>query len=272
MHEHDLDLIAALADGSAGEAGEAAEARALVETCPVCRAEYEAQTEVIAWLAAAPSPVMTDLERAGLHRAVRSGLGSETTPAPSAPWWQRLGYVAAGLLVVAGLFGVLQNSGMMMGGGDESASLFTTTAADGADAPAGGLPFVAEDAEEAAAPTTTAAASADTMAAAGTGDGSCEKSHIYMAAGVYAVKVTVTDKDGESDTEMYEYVVVYDPNGAFVTGGGWINSPAGAYAANPALMGKANFGFVSKYKKGANVPTGSRCHHAPVARRSCQVV
>lgn len=166
MHEHDLDLIAALADGSAGEAGEAAEARALVETCPVCRAEYEAQTEVIAWLAAAPSPVMTDLERAGLHRAVRSGLGSETTPAPSAPWWQRLGYVAAGLLVVAGLFGVLQNSGMMMGGGDESASLSTTTAADGADAPAGGLPFVAEDAEEAAAPTTTAAASADTMAAA----------------------------------------------------------------------------------------------------------
>ena len=42
-----------------------------------------------------------------------------------------------------------------------------------------------------------------------------------------------------------------------MTGGGWINSPAGAYAPNPALTGKANFGFVSKYQKGANVPTGN---------------
>ena len=41
-----------------------------------------------------------------------------------------------------------------------------------------------------------------------------------------------------------------------MTGGGWINSPEGAYAADPSLTGKANFGFVSKYKKGAKVPTG----------------
>ncbi|MGR3319474.1 MAG: hypothetical protein ACUZ8O_13480 [Candidatus Anammoxibacter sp.] len=34
------------------------------------------------------------------------------------------------------------------------------------------------------------------------------------------------------------------------------NSPAGAYAADPLAAGKANFGFVSKYKKGAAVPTG----------------
>lgn len=51
--------------------------------------------------------------------------------------------------------------------------------------------------------------------------------------------------------------MIYDPDGGFVTGGGWINSPAGAYAADLALTGKANFGFVSKYKKGANVPTGN---------------
>jgi hypothetical protein len=165
MHEHDLDLIAALADGSASEAGDgvasdAAEARSLIETCPVCRAEYETQTEVIAWLAAAAKPVMTDLERAGLHRAVRSGLGSETSSAPAAPWWQRLGYVAAGLLLVAGLFGVLQNSGLT-GGADTAASITTTTAAEGAEeaeAPAGGIPFVAGDAAEESAPTTTSAA------------------------------------------------------------------------------------------------------------------
>ena len=42
-----------------------------------------------------------------------------------------------------------------------------------------------------------------------------------------------------------------------MTGGGWINSPAGAYPANPTLTGKANFGFVSKYQKGANVPSGN---------------
>ena len=42
----------------------------------------------------------------------------------------------------------------------------------------------------------------------------------------------------------------------YVTGGGWINSPSGAYTANPSLTGKANFGFVSKYQNGANVPTG----------------
>jgi hypothetical protein len=51
-------------------------------------------------------------------------------------------------------------------------------------------------------------------------------------------------------------LVTYDPEGGFVTGGGWIWSPLGAYTANTSLEGKANFGFVSKYKKGATVPTG----------------
>ena len=52
-------------------------------------------------------------------------------------------------------------------------------------------------------------------------------------------------------------MVVYDPDGGFVTGGGWIDSPEGAYTADETLSGKANFGFVSKYKKGATVPTGN---------------
>ena len=51
-------------------------------------------------------------------------------------------------------------------------------------------------------------------------------------------------------------LAVYDPDGGFVTGGGWINSPLGAYTPDPSLTGKANFGFVSKYKKGATIPTG----------------
>ena len=51
-------------------------------------------------------------------------------------------------------------------------------------------------------------------------------------------------------------IVVYDPNGGFVTGGGWFTSPVNAYKANPSLSDRANFGFVSKYQKGASIPTG----------------
>lgn len=48
---------------------------------------------------------------------------------------------------------------------------------------------------------------------------------------------------------------MYDPNGGFVTGGGWINSPEGALFGS-SLTGKATFGFVSKYLPGATTPTG----------------
>ena len=79
---------------------------------------------------------------------------------------------------------------------------------------------------------------------------------MYTSPGVYTVTVTVADDATYSATSMFQYVVVYDPDGGFVTGGGWIDSPEGAYVYEPSLTGKANFGFVSKYKKGATVPTG----------------
>ncbi len=88
------------------------------------------------------------------------------------------------------------------------------------------------------------------------GSGSTNGNHVYTAAGVYTLTLTVTDKDGGTGQTIYRYVVVYDPEGGFVTGGGWINSPAGAYAADPSLVGRANFGFVSKYQRGATTPTG----------------
>ena len=87
------------------------------------------------------------------------------------------------------------------------------------------------------------------------GSGSVSGSHTYAAAGLYTLKLTLTDKDGGSGQSILHYVV-YDPNGGFVTGGGWINSPAGAYVANPSLTGKPNFGFVTRYQKDATVPTG----------------
>ena len=78
----------------------------------------------------------------------------------------------------------------------------------------------------------------------------------YTAPGVYTVMLTITGDNGNTGTGTFEFVVVYDAEGGFVTGGGWIDSPEGANLAEPSLAGKANFGFVSKYKKGAAVPTG----------------
>ncbi len=81
--------------------------------------------------------------------------------------------------------------------------------------------------------------------------------HTYAAAGVYSVNVVLTDACGATASYLLEYLVTYDPSAGFVTGGGWISSPAGAYLADPTLTGKATFGFVSKYQKGATVPTGN---------------
>ncbi len=74
--------------------------------------------------------------------------------------------------------------------------------------------------------------------------------------GVYDLCVRGTDAPGNLGPAECTFLVVYDPEGGFVTGGGWIWSPQGAYMDDPSLEGKANFGFVSKYKKGANIPTG----------------
>ncbi len=90
------------------------------------------------------------------------------------------------------------------------------------------------------------------------GSGSVTGTHTYTTPGVYNISLTISDgKGGSTTVDCPYYIVAYDPSGGFVTGGGWINSPAGAYTAQPALTGKATFGFVSKYQKGANVPTGN---------------
>jgi uncharacterized delta-60 repeat protein len=69
---------------------------------------------------------------------------------------------------------------------------------------------------------------------------------------VYKVTAIV----GTGCAESIAYLPVYDPNGNFVTGGGWINSPEGALIGT-TTVGKANFGFVSKYKKGSNQVDGN---------------
>ncbi|HEX7331058.1 MAG TPA: post-COAP-1 domain-containing protein [Pyrinomonadaceae bacterium] len=96
----------------------------------------------------------------------------------------------------------------------------------------------------------------------GSTPGTANTTYTFNEPGVYNVSLTVTDNGNLPGTattvnNLPAFVVIYDPNGGWVTGGGWINSPAGAFAPMPTLKGKATFGFVSKYQNGASVPTGN---------------
>jgi hypothetical protein len=95
---------------------------------------------------------------------------------------------------------------------------------------------------------------------AGVTPGEVTGAHTYDMPGVYTVKLTVTDGDGYVTETVYEFVVVYDGGEGFVTGGGWIWSEPDWCQLDDlcaAAEGKASFGFVSRYKKGADVPTGT---------------
>ena len=124
MHSHDLDLIAAFADGSLQDSGEA---QGLIESCAQCRAEYDAQLSTLAALDALPpvSP-MTDIEKAALHRDLWTELRNPPAPVRAAnPWWYRWTYAAAGLFVVVGLVSVIGQLDQ-----DDSAQPETLLAAD----------------------------------------------------------------------------------------------------------------------------------------------
>src|SRR5262249_24315561 len=70
------------------------------------------------------------------------------------------------------------------------------------------------------------------------GSGSAAGMHSYAAVGTFTITLTVSDKDGGQGSATAQVVVVAG-TGGFVTGGGWIKSPAGAYPADSSLTGKA---------------------------------
>jgi hypothetical protein len=82
--------------------------------------------------------------------------------------------------------------------------------------------------------------------------GIASSSHPFPDAGVYEVYALF--KCIQSDSVL---IVIHDPSVGFITGGGSIYSTDGSFPANPTLEGKATFGFVAKYKKGANTPDGN---------------
>ncbi len=73
--------------------------------------------------------------------------------------------------------------------------------------------------------------------------------HQYTIPGVYTLTLTLADDDGGVATELYQYVVVFDPDGGFVTGGGWFT--------DPETSDKASFGFNAKYNMDAKIPFGN---------------
>lgn len=81
--------------------------------------------------------------------------------------------------------------------------------------------------------------------------------HMYSAAGAYVIRLTLFDANGTLIGQAEYRTAIYDPSGAFITGGGWIDSPAGACLARPDTTGKANFSFEAKYQKDASVPSGN---------------
>ncbi|WP_146904323.1 MBG domain-containing protein, partial [Adhaeribacter aerolatus] len=81
-----------------------------------------------------------------------------------------------------------------------------------------------------------------------------------LETGVYTVRAVA----GAECSESIAYLPIYDPNGGFVTGGGWIESPvvpatstACSTCSYMRVGGKANFGFVAKYKKGLTEVDGN---------------
>ncbi|MFZ5932985.1 MAG: PKD domain-containing protein [Patescibacteria group bacterium] len=79
------------------------------------------------------------------------------------------------------------------------------------------------------------------------GSGTVTGTHAYTAAGVYTITLTVTDDDLGVGTNTFMCVVVYNPQGGFLTGAGRYDTPAGSISANPTATGMTNFGTNAKY-------------------------
>ncbi len=121
MREYDLDLIAALVEGRLEDESEA---RALIESSPKHRAEFEAQKLAYDTLNAIGTAELTEHEKAALHRDVWTELQVRpTAAAKKQPWYLRFSYAAAGVLVVAGVAGMVTQ-----GGDDQAAETFSEVA------------------------------------------------------------------------------------------------------------------------------------------------
>ena len=163
MRDQELELIAALAEGSLDDESDA---RALVASSEEARAEYEAQVGALNALSSVEPAMMSDSEKSTLRRDLWTELTAEARAktATKTPWYYRWTSVAASLFVVVGLVAVINQAsqdpvaetfreiGSSLDGGDsgrdgDGGSASVTTQAGSAAAEDG-----AEGAEPAAAP------------------------------------------------------------------------------------------------------------------------
>jgi len=192
MRDHDLELIAALVEGGLEDE---TEARALIESSPEARAEYEVQLRAHSALIGLGPVKMTEPERSALHRDVWTALRSAptVTPPTTTPWYARWAPAAAVVaLVVVGLVGIL-------GGGEDAANLLeiaadldersTSTAAASGEATAGGEAG-GDDMAPLDAPTSTAGATSSD------GGGVSPEAMQFFSAEAERVRAT----DGPSNT------------------------------------------------------------------------
>jgi hypothetical protein len=145
--QHDLDLIAAYAEGLLADGDEA---RHLVEVCADCRREFELQKGVKSLVAALPPGRLTDPERLELHAIIKSlprGNVITMEDRRRTQRWMRVASVAAAGFVLIGLgavfVGTLNNPQSRLAFSTTAGSLAvgsaeaTTTAADAATTAAG---------------------------------------------------------------------------------------------------------------------------------------
>lgn len=95
----------------------------------------------------------------------------------------------------------------------------------------------------------------------GTKLGKVTGSYKPTAAGVYKLRMNVTDQKGitsyaTTNGDHEAFLVAYDPRGGYTYGAGKFISPKGAWTGNPNASGKVSFGFTSNYFKGATNPKG----------------
>jgi hypothetical protein len=94
-----------------------------------------------------------------------------------------------------------------------------------------------------------------------TKNGSVTGSYKFTTPGVYKLQMNTIDQNNvtsyaNTNGDLEEIIVIYDPNGGYTYGGGWFDSPAGALTSNGQATGKVSYGFAVNYYKGATLPKG----------------
>jgi hypothetical protein len=162
MHNHDYELIMALAEGSLDPAAEAS-ARAEIEVCPECAQDLELQVVGFEALQALPPAGLTELEAARLHRDLRRDLGITRQEARQPAARSRLPLAALGTAAAVLVAVVLVGPGLnLIGGGDSSSDTTTVVAATDAAAATTAAPALGAGSDEAQ----EGASSPDSIAAA----------------------------------------------------------------------------------------------------------